>query len=423
MSDTPPTAKLLRRLPEMSFPACPHKKRKKVRREGLDWLGAEPYRIFFATGILWSVVGVALWPLFYQGLLATHPLETHARLMIEGFGGGFVLGFLGTAGPRMASAPRLSPIELVTLVVLHTLVGIVHLRGFHRLGDLLFAILLVTFIGCLVVRIIRFRKEPPPHQLVLAFAGLLYGATGAIFLAFPSLLSGLGAYRLPRLLLDQGLLLPPILGMGSFVFPRILGGGFGEASTPEELVRRRRFSLVIAILIGVSFVIDAYWSLRVGVMLRVVSCLCYLLIEIPWFKRSDWNLMTVSLRVAILIAFGSLALSAFADSNNPGFSPMRVSVEHLLYLGGYGLLIFIVAGRVLFGHAGELEKFSQGSWMARILVFLLLMTALTRAVPAMVPKLAISHHQYAAVLWVGIALAWAIWHRRRFVQRDEDDDD
>ena len=82
----------------MSFPNCPHAKRKAITGP-LIWLGAEPYRLFFLSGILFSIAGVLLWPLFYQGKLAFYPGVSHARVMIAGFGGAFVVGFLGTAGP------------------------------------------------------------------------------------------------------------------------------------------------------------------------------------------------------------------------------------------------------------------------------------------------------------------------------------
>ena len=90
-----------------TFPACKHRKHKArgPRKDGLRWLAAEPYRLFFASGALWSIVGVSLWPLFHAQLLSFYPNLVHARLMIEAFGGAFVVGFLGTAGPRMATAP------------------------------------------------------------------------------------------------------------------------------------------------------------------------------------------------------------------------------------------------------------------------------------------------------------------------------
>ena len=104
-----------------AFPACKHKKHKAngPRRHGPRWLASEPYRVFFFSGALWSLIGVSLWPLFYAQKLGFYPNFVHARLMIEAFGGAFVVGFLGTAGPRMATAPKLTPLELFWLFGLH----------------------------------------------------------------------------------------------------------------------------------------------------------------------------------------------------------------------------------------------------------------------------------------------------------------
>ena len=68
---------------------------------------AEPFRIFFPLATLRGISGVSLWPLFFAGLHKFYPGVMHSRLMIEGFLAGFVFGFLGTAMPRLLSAPSL----------------------------------------------------------------------------------------------------------------------------------------------------------------------------------------------------------------------------------------------------------------------------------------------------------------------------
>ncbi len=128
----------------MSFPACKHKKHKAVgpRRDGLSWLASEPYRLFFFSGAVWSIIGVALWPLYYAQQLGFYPSFVHARIMIEAFGAAFVVGFLGTAGPRMATAPKLTPLELFWLFALHQACGISHLTLHMAWGDMFFIALL-----------------------------------------------------------------------------------------------------------------------------------------------------------------------------------------------------------------------------------------------------------------------------------------
>ncbi len=71
---------------------------------------------FFPIGALLALLGVALWPLYYAGAIAEYPAILHARLMVEGFMASFIIGFLGTAGPRITSASYFSRTELLLLV-------------------------------------------------------------------------------------------------------------------------------------------------------------------------------------------------------------------------------------------------------------------------------------------------------------------
>ena len=64
----------------------------------------EPFRIFFNQAIVAGVLGVALWPLHFWGAMESYPGIPHVRVMVFGFFGGFIFGFLGTDLPRMLSA-------------------------------------------------------------------------------------------------------------------------------------------------------------------------------------------------------------------------------------------------------------------------------------------------------------------------------
>ena len=86
-------------LPAPKFPACRHARQRKARAPIFAWLASEPYRLFFLSGILFSIAGVLMWPMLYHGMLDFYPGTSHARVMVQGFCGAFVVGFLGTAGP------------------------------------------------------------------------------------------------------------------------------------------------------------------------------------------------------------------------------------------------------------------------------------------------------------------------------------
>jgi len=397
------------------FPACKHKKHKAKgpRKDGLRWLAAEPYRLFFASGALWSIIGVALWPLFYAQQLGFYPNFVHARLMIEAFGGAFVIGFLGTAGPRMATAPKLTPLELFWLFALHQASAISHLRLQHAWGDGFFVALLVSLLLCLVIRVVKFRKEAPPPQMLLALTGLVCGIAGAAMLLSSATMMDLQRMRLANLLLYQGLLLPPVLGIGSFVFPRMLGGEFGDPKTAAQSKSKLIRSIVAAVLLVVSFFLEAFGQVTLGYALRAIVAAGYLLIEVRW-KTQQTGSLTTGLFWALILGWLGIVLAPF-------HYVQHVSIEHLLYIGGFGMLMLVVGSRVLFGHSGDLDGFFVKSKWVRFLVFLGVLAATTRATPAWMPSTTVSHHIYAAITWALLALFWLLWHRRRFVKRDEEE--
>src|SRR5689334_9976809 len=78
------------------------------RRISRALLGAEPFRLFFPLGTLAGLIGVALWPLHFTGMIESYPGQNHGHIMANGLFGSFIFGFLGTAMPRMLSLPRFS---------------------------------------------------------------------------------------------------------------------------------------------------------------------------------------------------------------------------------------------------------------------------------------------------------------------------
>ena len=396
----------------MSFPACRHAKRKtKPAVQSLVWLGSEPYRLFFLSGILFSIAGVAMWPLFFAGHFPFYPGVSHARVMIEAFGGAFVLGFLGTAGPRMLSAPRLKPWELATFFLLHLANGLCHLGGLTIWGDSLFLALLGGFTLSLGVRVIFFRKEWPPPAMLLAATGLVCGITGTILWLNPAWVARPEIQRLAGLLLYQGLLLGPVMGVGIFLFPRLLGGEFGEDAT------FRRMALAAVALLA-SFAVEIWIHPTAGQILRAMAFV-FALAHVRWRRGKD-AASPGTLANALRFCCLPLALIGLIA---PVFSPLQhIALDHLLFISGFGLLCLIAASRVLFGHSGSLELFATKSWIGRGIVFATVLAALTRASANFMPKIMISHYEYAAWSWVAGAALWAIWHAPRFFKKDRSDE-
>src|SRR5262249_11823634 len=113
---------------------------------------AEPFRIFFPLGLFLGAIGVALWPLFVWVAIEFYPRQTHVRLMIEGLMGSFIIGFLGTAGPRLLDASPLIAAETCLLLVLQIASALLHLAQRQTAGDIVFLTQLLFFVGMMAKR-------------------------------------------------------------------------------------------------------------------------------------------------------------------------------------------------------------------------------------------------------------------------------
>jgi uncharacterized protein involved in response to NO len=172
---------------------------------------------------------------------------------------------------------------------------------------------------------------------------------------------------------------------------------------------------VTGVGILLTFGLEAWGWQRIGCLLRAATATGYLLVEVRWGRRpgaAPRGTLAAGLPWLLGIGCGGMALAGL-------FPTRRVAVEHLLFICGFGGLILLVASRVLFGHSGDPEGFSRRSWAARALLGLVILAAATRASAEFFPRILVSHHIYAALTWVAVAILWIVWHRRRFLRSDE----
>lgn len=404
------------------FPRCRHaRKGKKKGGSRLNLVCSEPFRIFFPTGLALSVAGVSLWPLFYMGWIKFPPMVPHARLMIEGFAGAFIIGFMGTALPRMLRCPRLTLQELILLYVLTLGVAVSHLTACVMWGDWFFLALLVCFTGSMGARFCFLRQQLPPPGFVLAGTGIACAMAGVVMLLVENVVSGsLANYRLAKLLLYQGFVLLPILGVGAFLFRRFIGMEERLVDEAESLKappgwRTRAWTaLGCGVLVIGTFFLEAAGEVLVARIARGGVVAIYLLREIPLFRRTGrGGTAAFSLRFAVMMIFIGVGGTAFFPLQQKGW-------DHLMYVSGVGLLILTVASRVILGHSGNIDLAVSKSRPLRWIVWLVFIGATTRTSADFLPRIAVSHHIYAAILWVISAFIWATWLFPKL--RDSDDE-
>lgn len=370
---------------------------------------AEPFRLFFPLATLLGISGVSLWPLFFTGLHKFYPGIMHSRLMIQGFLAGYVLGFLGTAIPRLLSAPPLRAGGLWTLVALHLTTAGLHIGHQTLLGDAAFVVLLLVF-GTMLVRRVRGRSELPPAGIVLAALGYLAGLAGTVLwaLGMQGWVSGTAMW-LGGLLLNQAFVLLLILGVGSFLIPRFLEIPGVVPMADERIAsprwrRRALFALAVGVVFLASYVIEACFTAGwIPAALRGCLAVVYLLVMVRIHHTAQpGKTVPFATNLALMALLAGVVFPLF-------FPSQRVAGLHVIFIGGFSLLTFTVATRVVLGHSGNEHLFRSRLALLRWVAWLLVLSTILRAVGDFGFDGRATMLNWASYLWMLGALMWGIW--------------
>lgn len=368
----------------------------------------EPFRLFFPLGVLVGISGVSLWPLFFAGLHKFYPGIMHARLMIEGFLGAFVIGFLATAGPRLTGTPHLSRGELGSFVLLYAGAVGTHIAHRHFTGDLIFLALILAFAVRMAGRFAR-REVLPPPSFVLVGIGFANVIVGTVLLIIAPLGEGFPRCQmLGSLLLYQAFVLHLVLGIGGFLLPRLLrllpAAELPDSKTPTPAWSSRAlFAAAIGVALLASFIVEVFTtSPRLAAIIRFSAIAVFLASDIPLHRTMAPRLtITRCLRLAlVLLPLGVLA-AAF-------WPAQRVAAEHLVFIGGFTLLTFTVAIRVVFGHSGNSHLFTDRLPFLMGTAVLLVFGAGFRFAGDFLPAWRTPLLNAASYAWM-LAAAWWAW--------------
>ena len=362
----------------------------------------EPFRIFFPIGALLALLGVSLWPFYYAGAFAEYPSILHARLMIEGFMASFIIGFLGTAGPRITSTPHFSRTELLVLITLDLLAAGLHVGGSHRGADLIFALCLAAFAFIIGKRFVQRTDSPPPNFALVAL-GLLNGIAGALLLALYGNAQYAAGYRIGASLLEQGFVLFPILGVGPFLLARLLNIPPRDAlpesrALPPGWKSRAALALAIGLVIDATFILETSGCARVGGWLRMAAVLFYVGLRMPLRGRSF-------LGTCLRFGLGSIILG-FAIG---AFWPLyRLGALHILFVSGFSFIVLTVSIRVIFGHSGNAHFFEKRLPFFIVASVLIFLAMISRYVAEIAPAARTVHLVAAALFWIAGLLIWMV---------------
>ncbi len=386
-------------------------------KSSLSLCFAEPFRLFFPLGLLLGAIGVALWPLYVWHAINFYPANAHVRLMIEGLMGSFIIGFLGTAGPRLLDARPLSPGETFTLFALQILNAFLQLAQDQSAGDIVFLVLLLTFLGAMATRA-RTAQDLPPPNFVLVLFGLLNAIAGIfLIVAAKSMANGLFANQLGSLMLNEGFVLFPILGVGAFFFPKLLGGATPEPSDlriAAALWRKRAaIAAVTALVIWSSFLLEALGWTRIAALVRGLTTLTYFVTQGHLLERPSGPPF---LAQCFRLGAGLLVAGLLLPAALPAY---RVANLHLTFIGGFSVILFTVSTRVIIGHAGQTHLFRKRPRFLIVALTLLVLATVARVVADFIAPARNSHLVYAALIWILAAIVWACALGRKLSLSDE----
>ncbi|HKX60198.1 MAG TPA: NnrS family protein [Verrucomicrobiae bacterium] len=381
-------------------------------------LHREPFRLFFPTATMAALIGIALWPLLLLGWTDAYPGPRHARLMVQGFFSGFIFGFMGTAMPRLLGTRPFSAGETLSLLLLFLGNIAICASGLIMAADILFAVEIAFLLGLLVNRW-RSREELPPPTFVL------------VGLAFASALSGtllsVAGHRwelsaplelLARLLSYHGFVLLAVLGAGGFLLPRFLG--LGARKIPEgpgmkaAWQRAARYHLAAGGLVLTTYVLEAFGWSRVAGTVRAIVIIGVFCREMP-LHRLRWNWRGVHWQ--LLVGIACIPIGVLTAG---WFPAMRATLLHLELVGGFALITFAVATRVVFGHSGAQARLDRFHPWLTIAAVLMLLGLTSRITGDFRPGIQTTHYVYGAFCWLTGTVVWAVCVLPRVLRPDPD---
>jgi uncharacterized protein involved in response to NO len=372
----------------------------------------EPYRVLFPLGILFGLAGVAIWPAYSFGLTATYSGRAHAMVQTYGFLYAFIAGFLLTAVPRFTGTEPPSRATQYSLAgLLFASVTASELRAFE-IGTAVFVVAHVMLLTLLVRRFAH-RKQNPPPTFVLVGLALLAGLAGALLASavawelIPAAWDMLG-----KRLLTEGMVMLLVLGVGGFLGPRLLGfAALPQHGVPlvieQKGLRVLRSSVVESFVAGLAVLISlvAEYGFDLGWMayVRAAVVSAVLIRSLQLWRRPA---VKTTLSWTIWTAQWVITVGVWIVAAAPKY---RADFLHLLFVGGFSLLILAIGTRVTLSHGGHDLKAEQRSWPLRIGLTLGLIATLARIGAPFAAATYFDHLMWAALLWMAGMLIWGAY--------------
>ena len=361
----------------------------------------EPFRVFFPLGVVLAWLGIGHWILYATGLSTTYSCQLHGRIQVQGFLMAFAVGFLLTALPRRTQGPPPSTIEMTGAALALVTTVVADLLGHPGIAQAAYASLFALLLQFAIRRFLgRAASRRPPAAFVLIPIGIAHGLAGACLIAAaPTLHAWPWIPLLGPLLVEQGVFLCFTLGVGSLILP-LMSGTPPPAdldSSPRERAKAVGYAAA-GVAFFASFVFEAAGSSRIAPFVRALVDAAGLIGSGAWRLPGKPGLHRQFAWVSIWMMPVGLAASALLPD-------YRVPALHVLFIGGFSLLVFAVATHVSLSHL-DLQREALGRPPAVVVLGISFGLALAARLTADVSNSYFAHVGWAAACWIVGSAVW-----------------
>jgi uncharacterized protein involved in response to NO len=358
-----------------------------------------------------GAAGVSIWLAYGLGLTAGFSGRAHAFVQIDGFLYAFIAGFLLTAIPRFTgTAPPSRAIQYVLAAALMAASVGFEVQAF-AFGHAVFLAAHAAVI-VLAVRRVRRRRSSPPESFTLVGIGMAAGAAGALVnLSVSAGWIGPRWDLMGRRLMTEGMVLLLVLGVGGFLGPRLLGfaalpdlhrlTAAAPARRPPLFAGKRVAAYAAAgLVILLSVVLEYGAGMPAAALVRAAMATSTILATLrPWHPPT----VRTTLAWCVWSAHWLLMAGLWSAALAPAY---RVDLLHVVFMGGFTLLILAVAMRVVLSHGGHPLTRERRSWPLRVGIATGLFALLARVAAAFAPESFFELLAIAALSWIAGMLFW-----------------
>jgi uncharacterized protein involved in response to NO len=372
-----------------------------VAAEGPTWR-VEPFRLFFPLGVVLAGIGVSHWVLYGTGITSTYSCAVHGAVQMQAFMMAFAFGFLFTALPRRTRSAPPSSLEMIVLAsaLIVTTAGALSERWL--IAEAGYALQFLVLLQFAVRRFLgRGANRRPPAAFVLIPIGIVQGLVGAFLIAAADVSPGNAeATGLGLLLVEQGVFLCFVAGVGSLILPLMAGAPppLDLDAGPRERLKAAGFA-TIGLVIFASFLLEHAGGTQAAPLLRAVAMAIVLVLGGTALRPPGKPGIH---RWLVWIAVWLIPIGLFVSALLPDY---RVPALHIVFIGGFSLMGFAVATHVALNHLG-MEAMALRNPPAIIALGAFLLLAMITRLVADMSDAYFLHLTWAALFWLSGAAIW-----------------